>query len=172
MKTHTCDRSGHVRFDGDDYVPERDNKRLTGQIERVYALVSDGQWRTLAAIAHATGDPESSVSAQLRHLRKPRFGSFRVEKEFIKSGLYRYRVLPPVPVGAVRAAREAPPKPVEQSRPKAKITISIDVELADELKAAGDQLGRKVFPSASAIAEKGIRSELEKLRNLLDGVTD
>ena len=72
-------------------------------------------------------------------------------------------------VEAVQAAREATPKPVEQSRPKAKITISIDAELADELKAAGDQLGRKAFPSASALAEQGIRSELEKLRAAQNG---
>ena len=31
-----------------------------------------GDWRTLRSIADCTGDPEASVSAQLRHLRKDR----------------------------------------------------------------------------------------------------
>ena len=47
---------------------------------------------------------------------------------------------------------------------KKKITISIDAELADELRAAADQLGRRAFPSTSAIAEGGIRHELERIR--------
>lgn len=80
------------RFDGDDYVPERDDVRLSGQIERVFSVMRDRKWRTLQEIARATGDPESSVSAQLRHLRKPRFGAYTVEREHRGSGLYAYRV--------------------------------------------------------------------------------
>ena len=61
---------------------------------------------------------------------------------------------------AVLAEREKPaPKP-----PKTKVTISIDQALADELRAANDQLGRKAFPSISAIFEKGGYAELERLR--------
>jgi len=40
-----------------------------------------GDWLTLAEIAATTGFGEASISAQLRHLRKPRFGRFRVEKQ-------------------------------------------------------------------------------------------
>lgn len=60
--------------------------------------MSDRKWRTLNEIATLTDDPPASVSAQLRHLRKPRFGSYRVERRrsFIDSGLYEYRVLPPL----------------------------------------------------------------------------
>jgi hypothetical protein len=39
-----------------------------------------------------TGAPPASVSAQLRHLRKPRFGGFTVEKRYLRDGLYTYRV--------------------------------------------------------------------------------
>jgi len=60
-------------------------------------------------------------------------------------------------VEAVDAARG-------DARPKAKITVSIDAELADELKAAGDTHTRKQFPSVSALAERGIRAGLERLR--------
>jgi hypothetical protein len=82
-----------MRFDGADYTPSRDDVRLTGQILRVWNVVSDGGWRTLRDIAQLTGDPEASVSAQLRHLRKPRFGGYTVEREYIVNGLYKYRLI-------------------------------------------------------------------------------
>jgi hypothetical protein len=37
-------------------------------------------WLTLREIAEMTRFGEASISAQLRHLRKPKFGSWRVEK--------------------------------------------------------------------------------------------
>lgn len=83
-----------MRFNGADYKPERDNARLTGQILRVFDVVNDNNWYTLKQISEKTGDPEASVSAQLRHLRKPRFGGYVVEREYINNGLYKYRVLP------------------------------------------------------------------------------
>ena len=83
-----------LRFNGADYDRSRDDARLTGQILRVWNCVSDGKWKTLKQIAQETGDPEASVSAQLRHLRKPRFGGYTVEREYIDNGLYRYRLIP------------------------------------------------------------------------------
>lgn len=81
-----------IRFNGADYIPERDDVRLTGQILRVWNVMNDGMWRTLKEISNITGDPEASISAQLRHLRKPRFGGYEVEREYIGNGLYRYKV--------------------------------------------------------------------------------
>jgi hypothetical protein len=83
----------NFRFDGADYTPERDDVRLSGQILRVWEFMKDGQWRTLKQIAEATKDPEASVSAQLRHLRKERFGSHEIEREYIQNGLYKYRLI-------------------------------------------------------------------------------
>jgi len=80
-------------FEGDDYNHERDSDRLTGQLLRIFEVVKDSRWRTLKEIALLTGDPEASISAQLRHLRKPRFGSHKVEKQYVDRGLYKYRVL-------------------------------------------------------------------------------
>jgi hypothetical protein len=37
-------------------------------------------WLTLDELARLTHYPPASISAQLRHLRKPRFGGFAVEK--------------------------------------------------------------------------------------------
>jgi hypothetical protein len=82
-----------MRFDGEDYTPNRDDVRLTGQILRIWDVVNDNCWHTLKEISDKTGDPEASISAQLRHLRKPRFGGYIVEREYIYDGLYRYRVL-------------------------------------------------------------------------------
>jgi len=47
---------------------------------------------TLAAIAKETGDPEASISAQLRHLRKEKHGSHSVDKIHVSHGLYLYKV--------------------------------------------------------------------------------
>lgn len=82
-----------MRFDGDDYVASRDDVRLTGQLLRVWNVMYCGLWRTLPQIAQATGDSEASISAQLRHLRKPRFGGHTIEKEYVANGLYRYRLI-------------------------------------------------------------------------------
>ena len=81
------------RFDGADYVHERDCERLTTQLDRVRQALSDGRWHTLRGLAATTGDPEASVSAQLRHLRKPRFGSHNIERQHISHGLYEYRMV-------------------------------------------------------------------------------
>jgi len=82
-----------AEFDGDDYDSHRDGARLTGQILRVFSAMKDGQWRTLGQVEDLTGDPQASISAQLRHLRKDRFGGHVVEKEYIENGLYRYRLI-------------------------------------------------------------------------------
>jgi hypothetical protein len=69
------------RFGGPVYDPALEGERLRRQLGRVFDLMRDGRWRSLYEIANATGDPETSTSAQLRHLRKPRFGGNTVEKQ-------------------------------------------------------------------------------------------
>tara|TARA_R110000822_G_scaffold37824_2_gene105605 strand:+ start:855 stop:1130 length:276 start_codon:yes stop_codon:yes gene_type:complete len=82
------------KFAGSNYQPERDDSRLTKQIDRVYNACSHGDPMTLSQISQKTGDPEASVSAQLRHLRKAKNGEHRVDKLHISSGLYAYRLIP------------------------------------------------------------------------------
>ena len=84
----------NVRFNGSDYDPQRDDDRLSGQLLRIWDFMKDSKWRTLNEISQATGDPQASISAQLRHLRKPRFGAHTVEKEYLGNGLYQYKVIP------------------------------------------------------------------------------
>ena len=43
-------------------------------------------WLTLDELAHLTHYPQASISAQLRHLRKPQFGGFEVRKRQRASG--------------------------------------------------------------------------------------
>lgn len=81
-------------FDGSTYVHCRDSARLGKELGRVWAVMRDGQWRTLAQLAQAVGAPEASVSARLRDLRKERFGNHVVERRYVTKGLHAYRVLP------------------------------------------------------------------------------
>ena len=80
-------------FDGAEYNHERDGERLTNQYQIIFDLMRDGIWRTMGEIERITGFPQASISAQLRHSRKPRFGSHRVEKQYLGSGLFQYRLL-------------------------------------------------------------------------------
>ena len=81
-------------FNGADYIPDRDWTRLNTQIGRVFNCMKDSQWRTLGQISTRTNDPEASISAQLRHLRKERFGSHTVNRKYINHGLYKYQLVP------------------------------------------------------------------------------
>lgn len=96
MITNQTEIDFNQRFNGSDYVPELDQARLTGQIERIYNLMIDGKFRTLSEIENETNDPQASISAQLRHLRKERFGKHIVNKRRVgdeKKGLFEYQVL-------------------------------------------------------------------------------
>jgi hypothetical protein len=84
-------------FNGSDYLPELDHKRLNNQIDRVFRLMKDQRWRTLQEIAEATLDPQASISAQLRHLRKDRFGNHTINKRRRGNpgaGLFEYQLIP------------------------------------------------------------------------------
>lgn len=81
-----------LAFDGQTYNPRRDFSRLNAQAKRVAEIIDDGKWHTLADISRVTGDPEASVSARLRDLRKEQNGGFIVEREHVRRGLWRYRL--------------------------------------------------------------------------------
>lgn len=82
-------------FQGADYVPEKDKVRLTGQIHRVFDCMKDGRWRTFYEIEAITKDPQASISAQLRNLRKDRFGRHTVNKRRTtkNGGTYEYQLI-------------------------------------------------------------------------------
>ena len=85
-------------FNGPEYKPSIDNERLKNQIDRIFEFMQDKKWRTLQEIQNETGDPQASISAQLRHLRKKRFGNHTVNKRRVsgkeKIGLFEYQLIP------------------------------------------------------------------------------
>lgn len=80
-----------AHFDGDDYQPKRDHKRITGQALRVWEYIKDGKWRTLQSISYTVGSPEASVSACLRAFRQEKFGGLDIQRRYVDKGLYEYR---------------------------------------------------------------------------------
>ena len=87
---------------GPVYDVEIDGQRLRTQLEKltdfmVYCNSIDA-WVSLAEIEQQTGIPQSSASAQLRHMRKREFGSHIVEKRRRETaaggggGTWEYRV--------------------------------------------------------------------------------
>lgn len=80
-------------FDGPDYDPAKDEKRLTIGIARIIDLCSDAKWRTLHEISTITKVSEPSVSADLRHLRKLKYGSQVVRKKRMIGGIWAYQLI-------------------------------------------------------------------------------
>lgn len=81
---------------GETFDPKLDMKRLTKQRNKVFSVMHDGAWRSLAEIAHATGAPEASVSARLRDFRKGPYGGHLVERcrsENPERGVFLYRLV-------------------------------------------------------------------------------
>ena len=85
-----------AKFQGSDYDKELDEYRLSGQILRIFDLMKDGRWRSLREIAYKTLDGEASISAQLRNLRKERWGGhivLRRRRGMPDRGLFEYQLL-------------------------------------------------------------------------------
>lgn len=81
-----------LTFDGSTYDPLMDKDRLATLLGRVFSLMADGRWRTLAQIRERVGGSEASVSARLRDLRKRPFGAYTVEHRRVAGGLWEYRL--------------------------------------------------------------------------------
>jgi hypothetical protein len=94
-------RTSSQVFAGPTYRPSLDRARLAVQIERIRRYMLGVEWRTLREIKDAleaiyapTVFPESSISAQGRHLRKRPY-SYRWMKRRRAGGLWEYKLLPP-----------------------------------------------------------------------------
>src|SRR5215472_16026754 len=85
----------HRAFDGATYSPTHDHIRLKGQLSKVFDLIKDGQWRTLADIRRTIeSGSEAAISARLRDLRKEKYGNHTVSRlRFTANGLFRYRLI-------------------------------------------------------------------------------
>lgn len=88
---------------GPAYSPVLDGERIQKQHEVIRDCVLYGGWWTLNELSKKLGYPEASISAQLRHLRKPAFGEYRVEKRRREgAGTWEYRALPPAQMGQMK----------------------------------------------------------------------
>jgi len=82
-------------FDGDAFDKAADQRRLSDQHRRVWAVMSDGAFRTLREIAQLTGDETHSISARLRDFRKEKFGRHTVQRRRraeAERGIHEYRL--------------------------------------------------------------------------------
>jgi hypothetical protein len=79
-------------FDGRTFVQARDGERLGKQMTAVLGALGEGGWWTLEGLSRATGAPEASVSARIRDLKKARFGSHKIESQYVRRGLWQYRM--------------------------------------------------------------------------------
>jgi hypothetical protein len=79
---------------GPAYDRKIDGYRVATQMTLIRDhLLRQRSWLTLRQISLATNQPEASVSAQLRHLRKRRFGGFEVTKRRrAGAGTWEYRL--------------------------------------------------------------------------------
>ena len=82
-----------LKFDGADYVKERDYQRLAKNHYRLKELMKDCVYRTLKEISYFTEIPEASVSAGLRDFRKEKFGGHTLNKRYEGNGLYSYQLI-------------------------------------------------------------------------------
>lgn len=89
----TMTRQLELDFDGPTYDRDKDKDRLSGQFQKVFDTMRDGQWRTLDDITVITGYPNASISARLRDFRKDKFGKHTVERRRVAQGLFEYRLI-------------------------------------------------------------------------------
>jgi hypothetical protein len=79
-------------------LEKSDFPRLSGQLKNVYDIMADGQYRTLDQIVteikgqYGKVVTPQSVSARLRDLRKEKFGGYKVLRESVGAGLFKYAV--------------------------------------------------------------------------------
>jgi hypothetical protein len=74
------------------FDPRRDGEALAQQRAQVFALMRDGEWRTLGEVSYCTGVPEASASARLRDFRKLKYGGHHVARRSRVGRLYEYRL--------------------------------------------------------------------------------
>lgn len=81
-----------IYFDGGTYDELLDQHRLTCQLFRVFALMMDGRWRTLAEIEKVVGPSQAGISARLRDFRKDRFGAHHVARRRRSPNCWEYQL--------------------------------------------------------------------------------
>lgn len=63
------------------------------QMHQILATLRSGDWLTLPELNEKTGAPVASISAQLRNLRKPEYGSHRIDRRRRAGNLFEYKLV-------------------------------------------------------------------------------
>lgn len=85
-----------LKFDGPTYEPALDRDRLGRQLKKVLYEMAKGEWLTLAELEARIWEPQASISARLRDLRKPRNGGYTIERRRrgeAARGIFEYRMV-------------------------------------------------------------------------------
>ncbi len=85
-------------FSGSTFSETKDRSRLAAQQQLVGELMSNGAWWTLEELRQALVDRGvpavlTGVSARVRCLRKPEWGSHEIEHRRRSAGLWEYRMV-------------------------------------------------------------------------------
>jgi hypothetical protein len=84
---------------GPSFDDRLDGSRLMDQMKRILnlmlAMSKEDKWVTLEDIEMVLDYPQASISAQLRHLRKARFGGYQVLKRRV-FGHWEYQIREPL----------------------------------------------------------------------------
>jgi hypothetical protein len=59
---------------------------------KLLSVVKDGKWRTIKQLSDATGNIPTAASANMRNLRKAKYGGYIIERRHLGNGLYEYRM--------------------------------------------------------------------------------
>jgi hypothetical protein len=81
-------------FDSGISLSKDDHVALGKGLLRVLAVLRDGYVHTVQEIAKATGDPEASVSANCRNLRKSKHGGHDVRLVHLTGRTFGYQLQP------------------------------------------------------------------------------
>jgi len=111
---NVCEKqNSSVSFSGAVYVPTLDRARLTARQERIRWYMLRGEWRTLNEIKSALEEiyaptvfPESSISSQLRNLKRPPHSCRLSKRRRVGvhgpgAGIWEYRLEPPEQIGGI-----------------------------------------------------------------------
>lgn len=144
----TSSDTTNPEFKGSDYEESEDYERLKRQIDRVGTTMQDGAWRTLGEISAITGDPEASISRQLRYLREERNGGWDVQKRVRGSregGLWEYRIVKPTRYKQTTAHNSVPKQKPRLTKTNAAEWLADLMDLVDKANAAGVSIGNGVY---------------------------
>lgn len=83
---------------GPAYDSVLDGERIRRQMQTIKEYMLQEEWKTLQEMENMLHYPQASISAELRHLRKVRFGGYAVDKrrrQCAVGKVWEYRVRVP-----------------------------------------------------------------------------